>query len=129
MEKRAKKKAKKKPPAKDVKEAKEPTEAVTLPKCIKSKAGVVQISVGARPNSKADEIIEICDEYIGVAIQAPPKDGEANLNLISFLSEVLGVKKTCVSIDKGSKSKCKIVEVQGLSYAEVFLKLQSNLHV
>jgi uncharacterized protein YggU (UPF0235/DUF167 family) len=34
--------------------------------------------IGAKPNSKESRVTEINDEYIGVNIAAPPKEGEAN---------------------------------------------------
>jgi uncharacterized protein (TIGR00251 family) len=55
--------------------------------------------------------MEINDEYIGVAIAAPPKEGEANEELVRYIASVLGVKKNTVYLDKGSKSRHKVAIV------------------
>jgi uncharacterized protein YggU (UPF0235/DUF167 family) len=56
--------------------------------------------------------MEINDDYIGVAIAAPAKEGEANEELISHLASVLGVKKNTMYLDKGCKSKNKIAIIE-----------------
>lgn len=39
-------------------------------------------------------------EAVGVAIAAPPSEGEANAELCRYLSKVLEVKKSEVTLDK-----------------------------
>jgi uncharacterized protein (TIGR00251 family) len=51
----------------------------------------------------------ISDEAVDINISAPPKDGEANEELIDFLSDVLGTKKSNISLSKGSKARHKLV--------------------
>ena len=124
-----------KPKQKQKKAAKSATKSETkkiapapsyIPKCISTKDSKVLIVVEAKPGSKSDEIYEICDEFIGVAVQAEPKGGEANANIIEFVADVLKVKKTNVSIDKGGKSKSKLIEVEGISALEVYEKLKAQ---
>lgn len=43
---------------------------------------------------------EVSTEAVSVAISAPPTDGEANAELIRYLAEVLGLKKSHVCLDK-----------------------------
>lgn len=43
---------------------------------------------------------EITSQNIGIQIAAPPVDGEANTELIKYLSSVLAIKKSCFSIGK-----------------------------
>ena len=49
-----------------------------VPKSIIPFQSGFRLVIGAKPNSKQSKIMEINDEYIGVAIGAPPKEGEAN---------------------------------------------------
>lgn len=42
----------------------------------------------------------VSPEAVEVAISAPPVDGEANMELIRFLAEVLELKKSHISLDK-----------------------------
>lgn len=43
---------------------------------------------------------EVSTEAVSVAISAPPTDGEANAELIRYLAEILGLKKSHVCLDK-----------------------------
>ncbi|VAH54792.1 unnamed protein product [Triticum turgidum subsp. durum] len=80
----------------------------------------VAISVHAKPGSKMATITEIGEEAVGVQIDAPARDGEANAALVDFISSVLGVKKREVSIGSGSKSREKVVLVQDATLKGVF---------
>jgi uncharacterized protein len=54
--------------------------------------------VNAKPNSKTSHISGITDEAVDINIAAPPKDGEANEELIEFLSDVLSTKRSSISL-------------------------------
>ncbi|EMS57076.1 hypothetical protein TRIUR3_16838 [Triticum urartu] len=84
----------------------------------------VAISVHAKPGSKMATITEIGEEAVGVQIDAPARDGEANAALVDFISSVLGVKKREVSIGSGSKSREKVVLVQDVTLKGVFEALK-----
>ncbi|CAA2973437.1 Hypothetical predicted protein [Olea europaea subsp. europaea] len=60
------------------------------------------------------------EEALGVQIDAPAKDGEANAALIDYISTVMGVKRRQVSIGSGSKSRDKVVIVEGTNLQSVF---------
>lgn len=77
----------------------------------KDKSGSVTITVHAKPGSKLSAITDVSPEAVGVAIAAPPTDGEANAELIRFLSEVLGLKKSQITLDKGSRSRDKVLKL------------------
>ena len=51
------------------------------------------------------------DDGIEVSIAAVPKNGEANEELIEYMSDVLGIKKKELSLDKGGKSRSKVLEI------------------
>ncbi|KAF4351130.1 hypothetical protein F8388_017449, partial [Cannabis sativa] len=60
------------------------------------------------------------DEALGVQIDAPAKDGEANAALLEYMSSVLGVRRRQVSIGAGSKSRDKVVIVEEVTLQNVF---------
>lgn len=61
----------------------------------------------------------ITDEGVDINIAAPPSDGEANAELIDFLSQVLDIRKGCFSLDKGGKSRSKRMEISNSGYENV----------
>lgn len=60
---------------------------------------------------------------MGVQIDAPARDGEANAALLEYMSSVLGVKKRQVSLGSGSKSRDKVVIVEDMTQQRVFQAL------
>lgn len=73
------------------------------------KSGNICIRILAKPGAKQNGITDITAEGVGVQISAPPSDGEANAELVKYLSKVLGLRKSDVSLDKGSRSRNKII--------------------
>lgn len=45
-------------------------------------------------------------------IGAPPVDGEANTELVRFIARLLDLRKSDVSLDKGSRSREKVVLIE-----------------
>lgn len=76
-----------------------------------NKNGEIVIRIHAKPGAKQNGITDISTEAIGVQIAAPPLDGEANTELIKYLSKVLQLRKSDVSLDRGSKSREKTILV------------------
>ncbi|XP_069580583.1 UPF0235 protein C15orf40 homolog [Brachyistius frenatus] len=91
----------------------------------RDKSGAVTIAVHVKPGSKHNSITGVSAEAVGVAVAAPPADGEANAELVRFLAEVLELKRSHVSLDKGSRSRDKLIRVDAsLSPEEVLRRLR-----
>jgi len=60
-----------------------------------------------------------------VAIAAPPTEGQANEELIEYIASVLGTKKRQVSLDRGGKSRSKVLIVSDLEAEDVYKKLKA----
>ncbi|KAL9241458.1 hypothetical protein vseg_015569 [Gypsophila vaccaria] len=96
------------------------TDPNNIPGCIRlMNPSTVAITIHAKPGSKLASITDITDEAVGVQIDAPPRDGEANSALLLFFSSVIGVKKRQVSIGSGSKSRDKVVIVEDVTVQSV----------
>ncbi|KAM4676743.1 UPF0235 protein C15orf40 homolog isoform 2-T2 [Discoglossus pictus] len=95
---------------KELQEPSNPTGSVS-----RDKSGAVTIAIHAKPGSKQNAIT-------GVAIAAPPTEGEANAELCRYLSKVLDLKKSEVVLDKGGKSREKIVKISAAVTPEQILE-------
>ena len=62
-------------------------------------------------NSKIN-LIDFCEEYIKVKVMARAVDGKANKAIIEYLSEVLSISKSRISIVNGEKSSIKTIQVK-----------------
>ncbi|MFS8023632.1 putative YggU-like superfamily protein [Helianthus anomalus] len=88
----------------------------------------VAVTIHAKPGSKVATITDFDDEAVGVQIDAPAKDGEANAALLDYMSSVIGVKKRQVSLGAGSKSRDKVLIVEGVSLEAVYNALDRVIH-
>ncbi len=59
-------------------------------------------------------------------LTAPPVDGAANDALVSLLAECLGIAKRDISVVHGATSRQKIVEVNGITAAELEQRLAAE---
>ena len=62
-------------------------------------------------NSKIN-LIDFCDEYIKIKIMARAVDGKANKAIIEYLSNLLKVPKSKITIVSGEKSSIKTIQVE-----------------
>ncbi|KAG6717167.1 hypothetical protein I3842_04G084400 [Carya illinoinensis] len=82
-------KAKAKATTADSAQSSPPVKPNNFPSCIRSiPPSSVAISIHAKPGSKSSSITDFSDEAVGVQIDAPAKDGEANAALLDFISSV-----------------------------------------
>jgi uncharacterized protein len=71
----------------------------------------MMISIKTIPNSKKVEITKLDEKNYRIKLDAPPKEGRANLRLVEILSEYFNVPKSMVHIVRGEKSKEKIIKI------------------
>jgi len=83
-----------------------------------------RISVRVQPNAKRTELVGFDDGVLHLKIAAPPVKGKANAALLAFLSDILGVSKSRLSIAKGATSRSKVIVIDGMSQEEVLLSLR-----
>ena len=88
-----------------------------------------RLAVKVTPNAGRNEITGWRDGALQVKIAAPPEKGKANKELIDFLSQALGVKKSAVTIITGLTGRNKTIAVEGLSREEIENKLKSSLSI
>lgn len=71
--------------------------------------GEIMLKIHAKPGSKQNNITDISSDAVSVQIAAPPIDGEANTELVKYIAKVLQLRKSDVSVDRGSKSREKTI--------------------
>jgi uncharacterized protein (TIGR00251 family) len=74
------------------------------------------LTIYAKPNSKKVGVTEINEECISISINAPPVEGKANTAIVEFLSDALGLSKSRVQLERGSKNKNKVVSIIDSDY-------------
>ncbi|XP_055479005.1 UPF0235 protein C15orf40 homolog [Psammomys obesus] len=84
--------------------------------------GFVTIAIHAKPGSKQNAVTDVTTEAVCVAIAAPPSEGEANAELCRYLSKVLELRKSDVVLDKGGKSREKVMKLLASTTPEEVLE-------
>jgi len=85
-----------------------------------------KIAAHIQPNASQNEVVGFKDGVLRVRIAAPPVKGKANQELIKFLSNVLGVSKSNLTIEKGITGKKKTVAIRGLGQEQVARLLERH---
>ena len=84
----------------------------------------VVLDVKLIPRAGATTLAGMRDGAILIRLAAAPVDGAANLALVAFLADLLGVPKRNVVIVSGEKSRRKRVKITGVTAAAVQHVLQ-----
>jgi uncharacterized protein (TIGR00251 family) len=70
------------------------------------------LSIHVKPKAHETKFVSWLDDHTAViAIHATPTDGEANIELIRFLSDKLSVPKTFILLKGGHTSRVKKIEL------------------
>lgn len=64
-----------------------------------------------QPNARKTAFMEIFDTFRKVAIKAPPRDGEANAELIRFIAKTYKIPQKEVEIIRGITSRIKTAKI------------------
>jgi hypothetical protein len=89
----------------------------------------VRIAVQGHPGAKRNEVVRFETGVWHIKIAAPPTEGKANKELIEFLSEVLDISKSRISIDKGTTGHRKLIELEGMTKEAAEEKLREAMGI
>lgn len=67
----------------------------------------VRLQIIVKPNAKKTALVKISEQELHIAIHAKPHKGEANKELILFLSKIFDVPKSQIILKTGEGSKYK----------------------
>jgi uncharacterized protein (TIGR00251 family) len=75
----------------------------------KLSSNVYKIILWVQPGAKKNSIEGIYQGCLKVKIHAPPVEGKANKEIISFFSDIFKIKKSSIKIVSGQKSRKKVL--------------------
>jgi len=78
-----------------------------------------RIDVRVTPRGGRDTIVGWRDGTLAVRIAAAPIEGAANASMLKMIAKRLGVPPSSVTLISGARSRVKIIEVAGMSEADV----------
>jgi uncharacterized protein (TIGR00251 family) len=84
----------------------------------------VRIEVHVQPRASKTQLAGLHGGRLKIRLAAPPVDGAANVALVEFIAEKLGVAKSRVRVVAGVTSRQKVVEVDGVTEEVVAQRLR-----
>lgn len=69
------------------------------------------LSIRVVPGSRRTEVAGVLGEQLRIKVAAPPNDGKANDELLSFLASTLGIRARDLRIARGRHGRSKVVQV------------------
>jgi len=91
-----------------------------------------RIVVRVQPNASQSQVMRGKDGVWHIRVAAPAVKGKANQELIKFLSGILRVSKSHLTVEKGMTSKEKVIVINGLNQNQVVRQMtrqQEGNHV
>jgi uncharacterized protein (TIGR00251 family) len=76
---------------------------------------VATIQVHIIPNAKIDKVAGEYGDAIKIKLRAPAVEGKANAALCRFLAGKLSIPQRAIVLDRGERSRDKVVRIDGLS--------------
>ena len=78
-----------------------------------------KVAVRLTPRARVDEIVGERDGVLLVRVRAAPVDGRANAALCRLIAKRLGVPARGVTVVHGSRSRDKVIHVDGIDREDV----------
>ncbi len=86
------------------------------------------LAIRVTPRARRNEVAEVLnDGTIRIRLTAPPVEGKANKALIEFLSQILGVPKSRISIVAGETGRDKLVSILDMEPQEAQRRILEHL--
>lgn len=77
--------------------------------------GRVRFSIRVQPRASRSELVGEYGDALRIRLAAPPVDGAANDELVSFLSNIFAVARKSVRILAGETARSKLIEIEGIT--------------
>jgi len=84
------------------------------------------VRIKVKPNAKGNQLSTDGDGNLVLKVKAPPIDGEANEEVIRFLSEILKIPKSKIAIVSGHTSHFKKVSIETPDEARAIMLLSET---
>ena len=79
------------------------------------------------PNAKIDNVVGEYGGAVKITVRAPAVEGKANAALIRFLAEQLKVSRHAIVLERGHRSRDKLIRIDGLTAEDVRTRMRERL--
>ena len=85
---------------------------------------ISKLAVKVIPNASRNEMVGWLGASLKIKVSVPPLDGRANEVLCEFVAGVLGLPRRSVRVERGEKSRQKLLLIEGFSDVELQARLE-----
>ena len=79
------------------------------------------------PNAKIDKISGEYNSAIKIKLRAPAIEGKANVALRKFLAEKLSIPQRAIILERGERSRDKVIRIDQLSDEDIRRRLREAI--
>ncbi len=83
------------------------------------------LHVRVQPKSSSNRVVLEDAGRVRIAVTAPPADGAANQAVCQLIAKSLGIAKSRVRVMRGTRSREKVIHVDGLAEEEALRRLSA----
>ena len=87
---------------------------------------ITRLEVYIQPRASKSEVAGKHDSVIKIRIAAPAVENAANLALVEFVANQLGIAKRSVRVVSGGTSRRKVLEIDGVTEEAIAKKLKGG---
>jgi uncharacterized protein (TIGR00251 family) len=91
-----------------------------------SKDGTTGLRVRVKPKARRTQIVGVQDGALVVSLAAPPHEGQANRELLRFLSDLLHVPLSRIELAAGASGKLKLVRFHAVDASLIERQLSGH---
>lgn len=78
------------------------------------------------PGARRSEVVFVDAGSVRIRLAAPASEGKANAELVAFLSRMLGIPPSRITLLRGGASRHKVIEVDGMDVVEIRRRLAAG---
>lgn len=97
------------------------------PPYLRIAADGIVLEVYVAPRAKLSKVVGLHGGYPKIALAAPPIDGRANEELVTFLRGLFGIPRAHIELLRGDTSKKKTVLLRSVTLEQVRAELEKTL--
>jgi uncharacterized protein len=95
---------------------------------LKEETKTIRLTIRVTPNARRNELVALsAPAEIRLKLRAPAREGKANAEMLNFLAELLGCRRSELVLLSGDKSRSKVVAVFGYSKENIADRLAAAL--
>ena len=75
----------------------------------------IRVTIRVSPGARKTALTQVGPDGLRIRLAARPVEGQANAELVGFVAQLFGVRRSAVHLVRGDRSRIKTLEIDGLT--------------